>query len=440
MARWDFRSQHPDEVQDFLGGVYAENEFHILANRGPSRTRIYGGDVGDIAQYNVSYSSPFTFLSETERDSFLILSCTAGSAKFRRGSEMVEFARGRIAPISSTRESRVESGESFAHISTHINAHTINSFCSRLIGQPLDEPVLFELAPFTDELTAHWHLVVRTLNQLLDAEHPSTIAINSLKEYAAALLLEKHPHNHSNRLERSQSVGSRALQDAKRFIEENADQPITIGDVAMFVGCSIGALHRSFCEHFGLAPRAYLYFARMALARSRLSSGGHETSAAEVARSCGFVDFNRFEAAYKTRYNENPTEAFQRHFRSTPQECEDHSSRFNGPLTPAKIDLLRHHINASLGDRLTIEKLAAVIGMSPQSFALCFKQSFNTTPAQYVMTERLKWARWLLDNTNTAISAIAAETGFSSQSHLTSALKRWTDQTPYALRKLSRVA
>jgi AraC family transcriptional regulator len=78
--------------------------------------------------------------------------------------------------------------------------------------------------------------------------------------------------------------------------------------------------------------------------------------------------------------------------------------------------------------------------MSPQSFALCFKQSFNTTPAQYVMTERLKWARWLLDNTNTAISAIAAETGFSSQSHLTSALKRWTDQTPYALRKLSRVA
>jgi hypothetical protein len=87
MARWDFRSQDCDEVQEFLGGVYAENECRTLEQRGPSRTRIYGGDVGDIAQYNVSYSAPFTFLSETERESFLILSCTAGTAKFHRGGD-----------------------------------------------------------------------------------------------------------------------------------------------------------------------------------------------------------------------------------------------------------------------------------------------------------------------------------------------------------------
>src|SRR5580658_8699644 len=115
MSRWDFRSQDPDEVQDFLGGVYAENEFRLREGKGPSRTRIYGADVGEIAQYNVSYSSPFTFLSETPRESFLILTCTAGTAKFRRGGDVIEFCAGRTAPISATRESRVESGDSLAH-------------------------------------------------------------------------------------------------------------------------------------------------------------------------------------------------------------------------------------------------------------------------------------------------------------------------------------
>ena len=62
--------------------------------------------------------------------------------------------------------------------------------------------------------------------------------------------------------------------------------------------------------------------------------------------------------------------------------------------------------------------------MSTQSFAAAFKPSFKTTPAQYVLSERLKWARWLLANTNISISAVAAETGFSSQSHLTAVSRR----------------
>jgi transcriptional regulator GlxA family with amidase domain len=440
MARWDFRSQDCDEVQEFLGGVYAENEFKTLGQKGSSRTRIYGGDVGDIAQYNVSYSSPFTFLSETERDSFLILSCTAGTAKFHRGGDVIDFRPGCIAPISATQESRVKSGESFAHISTHISSEAINSLCAKQLGHPLEKPVLFEHAPFTDELRAHWDLVVKSLNQLLDAAHPSSIAINNLKEYAIALLLEKHPHNYSLQFERGASVRPGVIYDAKRFIEQNAHRPITLSDVAVFAGCSVRALHEGFCEHLGLTPRACLYLERMALARSKLTGGGEESSVAEIAQSCGFVDFSQFEAAYKHRYEENPTEVFHRYFLSNNGENGRNQDQSNGALTPAKIDLLRHHINASLGERITVEKLATMVGMSSQSFAAWFKSAFKTTPAQYVLLERVKWARWLLANTNISISAIASQTGFSSQSHLTSALKYRDGQTPHELRKASRFA
>jgi transcriptional regulator GlxA family with amidase domain len=439
MARLDFRSQHADEVQEFLGGVYAENEFKIVGGKEQSRTRIYGGDVGDIAQYNVSYSSPFTFLSETERDSFLILSCTAGTASFRHAGSSIDFARGRIAPISATTESSVRSGETLAHISTHISARAIHSFGSKLLGRPLDHPVQLDLAPFSDELADHWRLVVRSLNRLLDSERPSTLAINNLNEYAIALLLQKHPHNYSQELERRQPINAKTVTDAKRYIDENADQPIGVADVAAFARCSIGALNEGFCEHLGLTPRAYLYFARMALARSKIVSGAGDESAEEIALRCGFVDFKRFEDTFKTRYSESPTEALQRNIRASDIEVERESSRSKGLLPPAKVELLRHHINAALGDRITVDKLASTIGMSTQSFAASFKRTFNATPAQYVLTERLKWARWLLANTSAGIGAIAAETGFSSQSHLTTTLKRWNGQTPHELRMSSRL-
>jgi AraC family transcriptional regulator len=87
---------------------------------------------------------------------------------------------------------------------------------------------------------------------------------------------------------------------------------------------------------------------------------------------------------------------------------------------------------------MTVGKLASMVCMSPQSFTPAFKRAFRTTPAHYVLTERLKWARWLLENTNSPISAIAAETGFSSQSHFTSALKHHTGNTPNELRGASR--
>ena len=48
MSRWDFRSQDSREVQAFLSGVYADNQFRTIEKNARSWTRIFGGDVGDV--------------------------------------------------------------------------------------------------------------------------------------------------------------------------------------------------------------------------------------------------------------------------------------------------------------------------------------------------------------------------------------------------------
>ncbi|MGB6309328.1 MAG: AraC family transcriptional regulator [Steroidobacteraceae bacterium] len=440
MSEWDFCSQDSDEIQEFLGGIYAENEFQFIGDSGrPSRTRIRGTDLGDIAQYDVSYSARFRFLSETERESVLILTCTAGNAHFRCGNDVIEFRAGRTAPIAATRESRVESGDTFAHISTHISSDAIQSLCSRLLGRALDAPVQFAHVPFTPALKAQWDLVIRSLSLLLATDHPSDLAINSLNEYAITLLLVGHPHNYSRLFESRNPVSAKVAREAKHFIDQNSHRNISVADVAAFASCGIRELHAGFCEHLGVTPRAYLHFSRMNWARSRLSSDAAENMAPEAAQGGGRMGLAAFESNPALPCGDNPMDAFQRYFQATCRNLERGRRPLTGVLTPSKMDLLRHHVNISLGKRITVGKLSAIVCMSPQSFAPAFKRAFKITPAQYVLRERVKWASWLLVNTDSSIAEVAAQTGFASQSHLTAVLKRRTGATPYGLRKSSRV-
>jgi len=437
MASWDFRSRDSREVEAFLTGVYADSHFRTIGKNATCWTRIFGGYVGEVSLCHVSHSSPISFLSKADRESFLVMTCTAGAGTFWQGADAVDFQAGVAMPISETREVQVRGGDTLAHISVHISAEAMNAFCERLLGCPIDAPVMLDLKPFSRELKMSWQSITGGLDHLLHAESASDISISALSEYAIALLLEKHPHNYSDAIGRDAPVSGRALRDAQDFINASADKNITVSDVAAFAGCSISALHKGFCEHFGVPPRVYLYQARMAVARARLEYPDEELSAAEIVERCGFIALGRFGTLYESRYGESPTQTFDRHFKRIHGERIVRPS--GGALTSAKIDLLRHHINVSLGRSLTVKNLAALVGMSPQSFAGSFKQSFKITPAQYVLMERVKWARWLLVNTDAPISVIAAETGFSSQSHLTSVLRQRTAQTPYELRRPVRV-
>jgi AraC family transcriptional regulator len=107
-----------------------------------------------------------------------------------------------------------------------------------------------------------------------------------------------------------------------------------------------------------------------------------------------------------------------------------------GPrLTERAQARLQERIHAHLGDRITLDDLAAIAGMSPHNLLVAFRAAFGTTPAQYVIAQRLRRARWLLANTAQDITTIALETGFASHSHLTTAFRRHVGLTPRDFRR-----
>jgi AraC family transcriptional regulator len=63
------------------------------------------------------------------------------------------------------------------------------------------------------------------------------------------------------------------------------------------------------------------------------------------------------------------------------------------------------------------------------------RNTVQCSPHQYVLRMRVKRALALLLETDMAIAGVAARTGFSSQSHLTSTMARIDGRTPGAVRR-----
>jgi AraC family transcriptional regulator len=79
--------------------------------------------------------------------------------------------------------------------------------------------------------------------------------------------------------------------------------------------------------------------------------------------------------------------------------------------------------------------LAAEAGLHPVYVARAFRRWFGCSLASYMRVIRLERARRLILESAQPLAAIAAETGFADQSHLTRLLRQRTGRTPAALRQ-----
>lgn len=95
----------------------------------------------------------------------------------------------------------------------------------------------------------------------------------------------------------------------------------------------------------------------------------------------------------------------------------------------------RDHIEAHLGQPLSVTDLAAVAAMSPSHFSRSFKAATGEAVWAYVQRRRCEQARDMLRFTSEPIAVIAHRCGFASQAHLTSSFKRAFDVTPAAFRR-----
>ncbi|MEJ6573024.1 MAG: AraC family transcriptional regulator [Akkermansiaceae bacterium] len=102
----------------------------------------------------------------------------------------------------------------------------------------------------------------------------------------------------------------------------------------------------------------------------------------------------------------------------------DHNQSYSR-IAPA-VEYLREHFR----DKISIENLAKVAGLSSRQFGRCFAEAYGISPQTFLIKMRVQAACELLRNSNDELADIAMSLGFYDQSSFTLQFRQHMGQTP----------
>ncbi|WP_454740261.1 helix-turn-helix transcriptional regulator [Cupriavidus necator] len=120
----------------------------------------------------------------------------------------------------------------------------------------------------------------------------------------------------------------------------------------------------------------------------------------------------------------------------SPQSAALH----RGGLSPRAQRMLREFVAGHLDERIDLQTLADLVGMSRFHFSRAFKVSFGLPPHKHLMSERIRVAAEKMRATHDSITDIALQVGFSCSSELTRLFKQTVGCTPREFRSDQRMA
>ena len=99
-------------------------------------------------------------------------------------------------------------------------------------------------------------------------------------------------------------------------------------------------------------------------------------------------------------------------------------------LSPQRLRRVVEHIDAHVGDDLSLARLAEVAGISASHLKTVFKRSTGVPVHQFVVQRRVERAASLLRSGDMPAIEVALEAGFAHQSHMARCMRRLLGITP----------
>ncbi len=100
------------------------------------------------------------------------------------------------------------------------------------------------------------------------------------------------------------------------------------------------------------------------------------------------------------------------------------------PLDASALHRIDQFIDRHLDSHVSVDELAALVGMGVFRFSRLFKLATGKPPYQYNLHKRIERAKSILAEQSVSISDVASSCGFASQSHFTDVFRRTAGVTP----------
>jgi AraC family transcriptional regulator len=130
-------------------------------------------------------------------------------------------------------------------------------------------------------------------------------------------------------------------------------------------------------------------------------------------------------------YVDSLTTALSAHLLRQYCTVEQQIKDYENGLSQYKLKQAIDYIQAHLTEDISLDNIAAQVGMSRYYFCQLFKRSTGMSPYQYVIKCRIDRAKeLLLFRQDCSIADVAFQVGFASQSQFTKHFKKWVGTTP----------
>ncbi|BCS30981.1 hypothetical protein TBR22_A01820 [Luteitalea sp. TBR-22] len=103
-----------------------------------------------------------------------------------------------------------------------------------------------------------------------------------------------------------------AVRQAATFVEANAEQPMSVDDIASACGLHVRTLYRNFNSEFRLSPKRYLRRCRLDRIRADLLVARPGLTVTTVAIRHGVTHLGRFAREYAAAFGEPPSATLRR--------------------------------------------------------------------------------------------------------------------------------
>jgi AraC family transcriptional regulator len=106
-----------------------------------------------------------------------------------------------------------------------------------------------------------------------------------------------------------------------------------------------------------------------------------------------------------------------------------------GGLTPRQTSRVLAYVRNHLGENISVEDLAAEVGLSSHYFTETFRRTIGVTPYRYLSNQRIEKSKELLRQGKHSIGKIAKTVGFSSHKQFSSHFRKVVGVTPAQYRR-----
>lgn len=313
LARTVLRSADVDETREVVGAAFCPHTLELADRSAPLATRYRAVQVGDIGVTVLDYGAAVHITTHGSGDVILVEIPLGGRSTVTCAGDTVDADRSTGAVLSLREPTTVRRSAHSPQLIVRIERSALEEQLRSLTGSVVRGPLRF--APKLDLTTAaarSWRRLVDLFR--LEADDDGALvqdpaALLQFRSLLLTQLLTLQPHNHSDTLRGpARAPIPRLVRRAAELIDDHADEPLTVEDIAQATGISVRALQQGFRQYLDTTPTEYLRDVRLERVRTALRAADRSTvTVTDVAFRWGFTHLGRFAGDYRRRFGESPS-------------------------------------------------------------------------------------------------------------------------------------